>query len=341
MKLNWIITVLLLFGLAANVCAQEKGDTIKIPKFNFWIINNFETDKTEGVTSKFNLKCARLIVNGEGAKNWGYHGMIDMFDDGNARPVLMQVWIHYKHRKHLNFRFGQFKYPFGAEAYGPIPKWKFVNPSYVTSGIVKQLGIDGSIFRDIGLEAAVNYPLSDNISGIFKAMIMNGTGGNAKENNEPKDLVVYTGVKLPLNITLAGSFYLGKGTIQELDESAFGVQFMLKDKKYTAQAEYIAATYESSLGGVDDIQPNGFYAYGTYKVIPKVEFGLRYDSYERNKNAENAEGNAISNTKSRTTISAAYYLNNLNRIMLNYEIREDDLNENLDNLLTITAQAVF
>ena len=335
MKLYKFFTVLLVLATISSANLSNANATEKFaPKVHVWVMSNYTWENTEGVipNSNFNVKNARLILKGNGAKNWGYHIMGEMVGPTDKKPMLMQAWVSYKIKPFLRFRFGQFKYPLGAEAYSARILWKFVNPSYVTSGIVKKLGNDGSIFRDIGLEAAGEYSFSENLGGIYKLMIFNGAGANINDNNDTKDYVAFVGMKLPMNITMGGSYYAGESGIEntETDESAFGALLKVNHKSFTVQAEYITAKYESN----SDVEPAGFYAYGTYMVTPAIEVGARYDAFDKNKNVANVE-------QSRITLLAGYYLNTKSRIFLNYEIREDDLNENLGNLLTIQLQAAF
>ena len=335
MKLNKILLtfVLLVFISSSSILSQEKS----LPNIGVWIMSNYTHDDTENLTnnSGFNVKHARLLLKGNGAENWGYHLMGEMYGPKDGKPVLMQAWVSYKVNSLLKFRFGQFKYPFGYEAIPGRIYWKFLNPSYVISGVAKKLGMDGSLFRDIGLEAAGEYAFSKSLTGIYKLMIFNGTGANIGDYNNAKDYVVFAGVKLPMNVTLGGSYYAGKSGLDEdeVDESAFGLLFKLTNKRYTAQAEYISANYELS-GSDTETLPSGFYASGTFKVTPAFEVGARYDAYEKNSNVENTN-------QSRFTLMAGYYLNKINRVVLNYEIRENDQNKDLGNLLTVQLQAAL
>lgn len=328
---------------------QAQEDNVPTPKFSGWVLGWYQADQTEDALNQFSLRSVRLIASGESAQKWGYHAMLELAEGGSNTPFFMQGWIYYKAHKYATLRMGQFKYPFGLEAYPSITTWKFINPAYITTGIVGKLGREGGKFRDIGLEIATRYPLQNDITLHCKAMVMNGTGINAMDNNDDKDFVVFVGIDFSRNITVGGSYYAGthgeniiNADDGKLGENALGFQFSVKQPHYTVQAEYISATYEqpTSLLPTYDIEPSGYYVDVTFFIISDVvEVGGRYDQFEPNSNFEDDVGNPI--VMSRSTFSTAYYLNKVNRVSLNYEIREDDMNEDLDNLLTIQFQATF
>jgi hypothetical protein len=184
------------------------------------------------------------------------------------------------------------------------------------------------------LEAAGEYAFSKTLTGVYKMMLFNGNGVNARENNNVKDYVLYAGLKLPMNITVAGTFYSGKSGVEpaEVEESAMAAIFQIKQKRFTAQAEYITATYKSKEAA--NTEPAGFYAYGTYMITPAIEVGARYDVYENDKNRDQIE-------KSKTTLLAGYWFNPQSRLFLNYELRNDDANDALGNLLIVQLQVAF
>lgn len=329
---NLITMIFLLLVSSTTTIGQEKS----LPNIGVWIMSNYTYDDTENLdlNSSFNLKHARFILKGNGAKNWGYHLMGEMMSPKDSKPVLLQAWVSYKLNSYLRFRMGQFKYPFGYEAYPARIYWKFINPSYVTSGVAKKLGKDGGFFRDVGFEAAGEYAFSKKLSGLYKFMMFNGSGINNSDFNRSKDYVLFAGLKLPMNVTLGGSYYIGESGFDEseVDETAFGALFKIINKRFSAQAEYISAEYKSETEA--KTIPTGFYAFGTYKIIPAIEIGIRYDKFDKDENLEN-------NGASRFTFMTGYYLNKMNRVILNYEIRDDESNEDIGNLLTIQFQAAL
>ena len=327
-----IILVILIFIFSTQIYPQSKTH-YKAPKMKVWVWGALQNDATENKVpaTQFQMKVARLTFLGSFDCGIGYHVMADMYDKGNMRPTLMQAWFSYKINDYVQMKMGQFKYPFGTEAYGPLVKWKFVNPSFVTGKVVKSLGKEGSIFRDIGVQFSGMAKLNKDMALVYKAMVMNGNGANTFENNDTKDFVGFVGFKLPYNIMISGSFFSGKS---DTTENAFAATAQINTKKYTAKIEYISATNSMLVG--NDITKAGFFAHVTYKLTKHIEAGIRYDSFDPN--------TAINeNSLNRTTLMAAYNFGGLNRIMLNYELRNKDVDKNnkWGNLLTVLFQAAL
>ena len=343
MKFQKLLIILIVaLSLSANLWAQEKTES-KAPNFNIWLGGLYSYNATEGIvpSSNYTIAFARLIAKGNIMNNIDYHIMGDVagFSDAASglttrRSILMQAWISYKPSTYAQFRVGQFKYPFGIEAYPGLIVWKFIIPSYATIGITKKLGAEGGMFRDIGAQVEGKVSASKDISFFYKAMVMNGNGPNLIDNNNEKDYVGNLGVNLPYNITVAGSYFVGStydSNSDGIDESAYSANVALKQKKFTVQAEYISATMDFINKSV---KPSGYYVSGTYKVFPEVELGVRYDAYNRDAEVEN-------NSRDRITLQTGYYFSKLNRIMLNYEIRKDDTDANLGNILSLLFQVVL
>ncbi len=338
----YFYTIITSLFLLTNLIAQN-NKVNKAPKLIVWIGGNYFYDATESKipSSTFTLGFARFVAKGNVSDKISYHLMTDLagFADASAglstrRSILMQAWVSYDVNKYAQFRVGQYKYPFGIETYSPITTWKFILPSYATLGITKKLGTEGGMFRDIGAQFSGKISANNNISLFYKAMIMNGNGANLLDNNNEKDIVANIGVNLPFNITVAGSYFTGKTYDANRDgikESAFSGNIVLKQKRFTIQGEYISETLEFAN---KSIKPYGYYLFGTYRVIDKLELGLRYDAYDRDSEVDN-------NSRDRITIQTGYYFSKLNRIMVNYEIRNDDNDANLGNLLSFLFQVVL
>jgi len=172
-----LLSIIFIFTLFATAVGQEKKEdkSSTIPlKWGVWTVSSFSWDDTEDLTpaSQFSLNAARLIATGEPVENVSYHVMGDLASP-NYSPRFMQAWVEYKPIKYLSIRGGQFKYPFGAEAYPALIYWKFFNPSYVTADIVKKLGYTGGLFRDIGVQFAGGYDMSKDLSLTYTVVLAN------------------------------------------------------------------------------------------------------------------------------------------------------------------------
>jgi phosphate-selective porin len=336
------IILLVVVLLSVNVLAQT-DNVSKVPKFSVQLGSYYTYDATEAKvpSSTFSIGFARFIAKGNVMDKISYQIMTDLggLSDAAAglttrRSILMQAWVSYDMNEYAKFRIGQYKYPFGIEGYSSITTWKFASPSYATLNISKKLGTEGRMFRDIGAQVSGKVSANKDISFFYKAMVMNGNGANMYDNNNEKDIVANLGINLPYSITVAGSYFVGKtydANLDGINESAFSANVALKQERFTLQAEYISETMDFINSSV---KPSGYYLYGTYRVLPKLEVGARYDAYDRDSEVDN-------NSQDRITLQTGYYFSKLNRIMINYEIRNDDTDANLGNYLALQFQIVL
>lgn len=334
----------------SHIHGQEEGKRFT-PTFSpfFWGQAQMVNDETDGESSTFDFKRARFGAKGKLHENISYHLMIEGLlknPDGSERVTFLQGWAQYHISPLAEIKIGQFKYPFGYEVYPSFTTWKFINPSAVTANVVKELGRKSAgsasgYFRDIGAQLGGVYKFNRNYSLEYKTMIFNGNGINKNDDNDQKDFVLNGVFKLPAGISISGSYYSGKfeqanGSAKvKLDESALGIVFRwnntLMNKPFQIQSEFISATYESN---DSDVLPQGFYVYGAYFVTPHIEIGVRYDEYEPNKNA------AVTFKQEQTTLAASYYIQERQRISLNYEIK-DGVGFDPHNILTAQFQLAF
>jgi hypothetical protein len=335
-RLLIFIPILLFTVIAQEKPIDNKADELQIKGYVIGQYTYYEADSAfaNGITSPlhdaFAIRSARLVATGQLKHGFNYHIMAEFFPSGSADVQVMQAWVGYQFNQFARFRFGQFKYPFGYEAYKNNTTWSFANSSKVTGAVVKPLGAEGGKFRDIGLEVAGEYEFSGSLTGVYKLMVMNGSGPGKAESNNGKDIVAFIGGRLPFNIFTGISIYSGKsGSASDQNETALGVLFQYQTKRWHGQAEYIAAEYEAS-----DVvtKPRGYYGFLTYRFLQPLEGGVRFDQYEYDSNAKNVL------RYERWSLVAHYYFAKRTRISLNYEITDDDKNTLASDILTLQAQ---
>ncbi len=307
----------------------------------YWLQSGYLNDETDGSDPTFQFKRARVGIKGKVLDNVGYHLMIEGIHNG-LEPRLYQAWIDYYLHPLANVRIGQFKYPFGLEAKPGFVFWKFIDPSFVTGGIVNNLGRintgdSNGLFRDIGAMVSGKHKINEDFTAGYEAMVFNGNGIWNTDNNSAKDFALRGILEAPYGTHLGLAYYMGQffnnTDSTDYDESAIGLEFMMEYelamRMLRVQGEYIMATYKTSGA---DIKPAGYYVYGTYYVLPEmVELGVRYAFFEPNSDA------ATTVERTKTTLGATYYLGKNQLIRLNYDIIDDDVTD-ADNLMTLLFQ---
>ncbi len=316
-----LLIILLTVLITGTVLTAQEQTT---SSFTGWLITNYRNDFRKTGVNSFGFRNIRLIYKGGYNQKLSYFMVADMVGTRDKKPMFLQGWLDYALNDNFSVRMGQYKYPFGMEAYPSVMTWKFVNVSLGTSAIVSKLGRAGGSYRDIGLQLSGHFPLSESLALRTKMMIMNGNGINTADDGSAKDYVFRASLETTEGITAGFSYFQGvnQQQIQDLGETAWDVFVSVRKEQYTAQAEYISASYQQA--GMADITPAGFYIYGTYMFLPGWEGGIRYDTYNANRHL------AVQN-ESRISLGLAYYLNTLNRIALNYEFST----KNSPDLLTI------
>lgn len=278
------------------------------------------------------IKRARIGAKGDIYEDIKY---AFLFEAANS-PYLLQAWIDYNFSSIFNFRVGQYKYPFGIEAYPSATTWKFINPSFVTNNLSKNLGNIGGSFRDIGIQLNGKYNLTKKTKLNYAFMLLNGNGINKKDDNRNKDIALRSSIAFDELLDVGISYFNGKYSKNDLgnfDENSLGFHLqsilILNNKELRIQGEYILAKYYDQN---KSYRPWGYYFYSTYEVYDNIEAGLRYDYFEKDKFASDIS------SLSRITFSAGYYFTQKQRINLNYEIIDDSkLSEN-NKLFTVQFQ---
>ena len=331
------------FSLSSGYAQEGRGEVKPTFQPFLWIQASFVNGETSREPSTFQLKRSRFGTKGIAYGRVGYHFMMEGVVNGKD-PRVLQTWIDYRVHSLASFRVGQFKYPFGIEAYPSFVTWKFINPSFVTGGIVKELGRksvgqNSGLFRDTGVQCEGRFEIGSEYAVGYKTMVMNGNGILQSDNNDEKDLVLRGSLTAPLGVQVGASYF--KGTFESdvdgaaLDESAVGVDLTWRNEvqgqTFRIQGEYVSGRYKTP---GKDIDPQGFYLYGTILLAPRVEVGLRYDWFEPNRN----EVEPIE--RERTTLGMAYQFHKDQRISINYEVVNDDLKQ-VDNVFTAQFQSVF
>lgn len=270
--------------------------------------------KVTAYTNEFNIKRARGKIFGNVTEDISYKLMVDAFSE----RILKDAYIDFNIYPLLNFRFGQFKVPFGLEGVESSTIILPINRSLVTTNLYQE--------RDIGIEANGK---SENNKFAYAVAVINGSGENTADRDNYKDVAARSGVYVFNLFTVGASGHWGRfynSLLEDYqDKYRMGLDADYFNDYFKFTGEYIQGKNDT-LNGKDNTEI-GWYILFSSKYLYPFEPLIRYEYWD--------EGD--SNIK-QTTLGLNYYFIADTRLMLNYEMR------NLlsgDNTFLAQVQIVF
>lgn len=148
------------FALQAQ---EENAKTDFTPQIHGTIRGKYEYQTEEG-EGRFEVRNARISVNGQVARAVEYKAEIDLSDEGKIK--MLDAYTRLKPAQGLSFTIGQMRVPFTIDAHRSPHQQYFANRSF----IAKQVGN----VRDVG--ATLGYKFNTGIPVILEAGLFNGSG---------------------------------------------------------------------------------------------------------------------------------------------------------------------
>ena len=170
MKLHRKTTVALaLLCTTINAAAQENEEKASPVNIHGTIRSKYEyqTEENEG---RFEVRNARISVDGSLTRVISYKAEIDLCDEGKIK--MLDAYTRLKPVGGLQFTIGQFRVPFTIDAHRSPHQQYFANRSF----IAKQVGN----VRDVG--AALGYTVNADFPIILEAGLFNGSGLTDQKN---------------------------------------------------------------------------------------------------------------------------------------------------------------
>lgn len=163
--------VLAIAAIAAAVpaWAQEKKEESKMPAIHGTIRSKYEYQTEEG-EGRFEVRNARISVDGKVTPIVAYKAEIDLCDEGSIK--MLDAYTRITPAKSLAVTVGQMRVPFTIDAHRSPNQQYFANRSF----IAKQVGN----VRDVG--AALAYNLDAGFPIKLEAGIFNGSGLTNQKN---------------------------------------------------------------------------------------------------------------------------------------------------------------
>ena len=157
-----LVVTAALLGAAMTAAAQSADEQSPV-NVHGTIRSKYEyqTEENEG---RFEVRNARISVDGKLSPAISYKAEIDLCDEGKIK--MLDAYTRLKPVRGLQFTMGQFRVPFTIDAHRSPHQQYFANRSF----IAKQVGN----VRDVG--AALGYTLNAGFPIILEAGLFNGSG---------------------------------------------------------------------------------------------------------------------------------------------------------------------
>ncbi|MGN0086053.1 MAG: porin [Alloprevotella sp.] len=277
MKLKLLLLLPLLPGLTAfaQQAAPAKASLPDwLPSVSGVVRAKAEWQTGEG-EARFEVRNARIALNGQLLPALSYKAEIDLSDEGNIKmldafgEVRPFAFHDAKSTVPLRLRIGQFRVPFSIDAHRSPYEQYFANRSF----IAKQVGD----VRDVGLMAAWRFGTAAPLT--LQAGAFNGSGLTNQKNYWTKSFNFSAKAEwvLPFGLTLEAS-------VQKVSPTGGSVYlydggFNFRRGRWTLEAEYLRKHYTSA----DFKDVNAFDAFAAFdiplrKTLQKISLRGRYDA---------------------------------------------------------------
>lgn len=314
-----LILPLLALCVGLPLHAQEEDKVDLTPKVHGTIRGKYEYQTEEG-DGRFQIRNARVSLEGKVAKAVEYKAEIDLSDEGQIK--MLDAYTKIKPVRGFDFTIGQMRVPFTIDAHRSPHQQYFANRSF----IAKQVGN----VRDVG--ATLGYSFNVGIPIILQAGMFNGSGlTNQKDfwtNN--------------INFSAKAQFFMPRGfnitlSTQKIRPDHISVMMYDAGAYYHAhgwhiEAEYLFKHYEDNAFK----NVHAFDAFVNYDIplrkcfFTKISPLLRYDYMSDHSDGmryldgeENTEGSLMINDYQRSRITGGLTFSIakpfISDIRLNYE----------------------
>ena len=301
--MRMILPVLLLLGVIVPVRAQQPDTTTAtssveelsaeiaalkaktstwdkvlaaLPEISGYVQTGYEwSDRS----STFFIKRVRLNLAGAIAPKLDYRVQIEF-----ASPKIVDAYLCYKPFDELNVQLGEYKLPFSIENTDYVPlKYEFIEYPLSLRRLMGFNDVCGlsATGRDMG---AMLYGGFFNRKGYsvlgYNFGVFNGEGLNVKDKNKSKDLVARLTLRPVRGLQIAGSYYWGEYGSDYLKRVRYGAGACYDEGPLVVRAEWICGTTGLPAGG--ELDSDGWYAVGGWRVTPSLMSVVRYDTFLEN-----------------------------------------------------------
>lgn len=222
--------------LSATAWAQTEGEKKEKESYPVEVHGTirskyeYQTEEGEG---RFEVRNARINVEGKLSEIISYKAEIDLCDEGTIK--MLDAYTKLRPVKDLNFTIGQFRVPFTIDAHRSPHKQFFANRSF----IAKQVGN----VRDVG--AALAYTIDAGFPIILEAGLFNGSGLTNQKNYWTNEVNYSAKAQFMFpkgfNLTLSAQKIKPSVAIMMYDAGAYW-----KNANWHIEAEYLYKHYANN-----------------------------------------------------------------------------------------------
>jgi hypothetical protein len=326
---KYIVISILVFMITIPAMGQISNSESSDPQYNFrgFIQQQFVEDATADSPTRFAIHRARLGFNGNVTDRIDVSLTGGFVEPPQGTPRLLHAYMDYNVNSGLTIRAGQFLIPFGIEGNEVIP----LNPAIERSNVVRRLNTF-SLLSDVGIMV-----LGERSGFNYSIALVNGAGANQTEQINPKDVVGRAGVSLMNELEVGISGHLGHYQPENSQEDIQRRYRAGADIEYTGSRLFFRGEYQfrrDERSAVQNVDMHGAYLLAGYRFSNRTEVISRYEVLNPNRSEDNDRLEIV-------TLGLNYYFAGRTRLSVNYEIRDDELNPQISNMLTIQMQVVL
>lgn len=311
---------------------KQKEFTIiaeKLIKLNGYAQFRYQALQEQGKIDGFDVRRARLTLRGDITPHFSYKLQSEF---GGGSPKLIDADVGFEYNHHFKVNAGQFKIPFSQENLISSNKLDFINRSQVVEALVargKDI-IGNHNGRDLGVMASGSFwHKADNFIVDYALGWFNGSGINASDKDEQKDLVGRLIFHPVAGLALGGNFYAGgisNKLTQEYDRNRIGAEFSYDLPKLSFKGEYITGkdgAFDKTAGKYilkkdGGTNKAGWYLQAGYYLVPKVfQAVVRFDTFDPNMDQSENATNVY-------TIGINWLFNKWTKLQFNYELKDEE-----------------
>lgn len=237
--------------------------------------NNHDTEAASTNAQRFEVRNARISVDGMLTERISYKAEIDLCDEGSVK--MLDAYGRLKLTQNLNLQIGQYRVPFTIDAHRSPHQQYFANRSF----IAKQVGS----VRDVGLSGTYTVPRNkEGWGNMLQGGLFNGSGLTGQKDYWTSSV----NFSLKEQLMMPGGWLL-EASMQKVKPD--GVTIMMYDgalqwhnSRWIAEVEYVYKNYaHDAFDGVNAL--DAFVCYDQWlkgkadgsTLLKKISYLTRFD----------------------------------------------------------------